>query len=308
MQKPKSLLKKTALATVMLQSINLIIDSTANTFTKKTDGKFYHWKHGDIYYKKTGEGKPILLIHDLTVFSSGYEWSRITDSLSKKYTVYVIDLLGCGKSDKPKITYTNFFYVQMIRDFIKDVIGTKTKVAATGLSGSVVLMANSVNKELFSEIVLINPKSVSSLRKTPDERSKILLSLFNLPIFGKTAYYIAVNRPNTEYYLTEKCFYNPFTLNKSIINAYYNAAHSASGRGKYLLSSIEGNYVNADVSNALSGMEIPLTLVFGEHLEGKAEIELSYTGILPETWTEEIPDTKCVPQLENPEAILPGLN
>lgn len=308
MQKRKSLFKISALATIMLHGINRIIDTTSINSNTKPSGQFYHWKHGDVYYKKTGQGDPILLIHDLTVFSSGFEWSRITETLSKKYTVYAIDLIGCGKSDKPEITYTNFFYVQMLADFVKDVIGFKTKVAVTGLSGSFVLMANSMHEELFSEIILVNPRSIASLRKTPDDRSKILLRLFNLPVIGKTAYYIATSKPNTEYYLTEKCFYNPFKVTESTVKAYYDAAHFSSGKGKALLSSLEGNYINADISRALKKASNKIILVIADHLDKRCDIENSYRRINPEIDVRIISDAKYIPQLEEPGQLIEILN
>ena len=50
----------------------------------------------------------------------------------RKNTVYTLDLLGCGKSDKPNFTYTNFLYVQLVTDFINNVIGEKADVIVTG--------------------------------------------------------------------------------------------------------------------------------------------------------------------------------
>ena len=63
---------------------------------------------------KKGEGTPLLLVHDLNCASSNYEWKYVVDDLSKRHTVYAIDLLGCGHSDKPKMTYTNYLYVQLL--------------------------------------------------------------------------------------------------------------------------------------------------------------------------------------------------
>ena len=44
-------------------------------------GHYYDWKHGRIYYTKTGSGAPLLLIHDLHPASSSYEWSRMMKKL-----------------------------------------------------------------------------------------------------------------------------------------------------------------------------------------------------------------------------------
>ena len=81
---------------------------------------YYHWRFGDIYYTKKGKGSPILLIHDMLPGGSGYEWTRIEDELALEHTVYNLDLPGCGRSEKPGMTYTNFVYVQAICDFIKE--------------------------------------------------------------------------------------------------------------------------------------------------------------------------------------------
>lgn len=309
MKKSKSLFHTSVAAITVLHCVNKFIDSSATSNTnKKSNGKFYHWKHGDIYYtvsqEQNDKKNPLILIHDLTVFSSSFEWNQIINQLSKKYTVYAVDLIGCGKSDKPEITYTNYFYVQMITDFIKDVIGLPTKVVVSGLSSSFVLMANSVDKNLFTDITIINPKTFTSLKKTPNDRSKILIKLFQLPVIGKTAYYIATNKQNTEYYLTERCFYNPFHLKPSIIKAYYDAAHTSNGNGKNLLASLEGYYVNIDITGALKNAGNNITLIIGNRNESMKEILNSYTKIKENIITKVIADAKNLPQLETPEELL----
>lgn len=308
MKKSKSLFKISLVSIAALHGINSIIDSlsAANT-NSKSSGKYYHWKHGDIYYKKTGHGSPLLLIHDLTVFSSNYEWSKLINTLSETHTVYALDLIGCGKSEKPEITYTNYFYVQMVSDFVKDIIGDKTDVIVTGLSSSFVLMANSMNQNIFGDIVIVNPKSISSLKKGPDEKSKVLIKLFSLPVIGKTAYYIVTNRENTEYYLTEKCFKNPFRVNQDIINSCYNAAHTDKGKGKMLLASIDGGYLNIDITNALKRAENNITLIFGEDNQKKEDIAASYAKINSSVKCEFISNAGHLPQLESPEQFLSSL-
>ena len=201
MGKKKSLLKTSLFTVGLLEVVNRIIDSAsiANTNTK-TGGSYYHWKHGDIYYRTFGEKDypPMLLIHDLTVWSSEYEWLKMAKVLSDTYRIYCVDLIGCGKSDKPGITYTNYFYVQMITDFVKEVIKAPTLVAATGLSGSFVLMANALDETLFTEIMLVSPESLTTLKKSPDEYSKLWLKLFEIPVIGRSVYYFLTNRSNTE--------------------------------------------------------------------------------------------------------------
>ena len=111
----------------------------ANTSTKKNmlptkNGSYYSWKQGNIFYTKLGSGSPVLLIHDTNSASSSVEWSKVTKRLQKNHCVYTVDLLGCGLSDKPGVSYTTYMYVQLISSFIHDVIGEKTDVVATNPS------------------------------------------------------------------------------------------------------------------------------------------------------------------------------
>ena len=106
--------------------------ATSKDLLKKDNGEYYSFKYGKVYYKVSGEGKPVLLIHDINESSSGMEWYRLEKELSKTNKVYTIDLLGCGRSEKPKLNYNSFLYVQLINDFIRDVIGEPTNIIATG--------------------------------------------------------------------------------------------------------------------------------------------------------------------------------
>ena len=93
--------------------------ATAYNYLDGNDLKYYDWRFGRIAYRKTGSGSPVLLVHNFDACSSMHEWNNIEAELAKTNTVYSIDLLGCGCSERPILTYTNFLYVQLINDFIK---------------------------------------------------------------------------------------------------------------------------------------------------------------------------------------------
>ena len=116
------------------------------------------------------------------------EWDKVIDTLSREHTVYTIDLLGCGKSDKPAITYTCYLYVQLLTDFIRDIIGEKTDIVATGASVSFVTAACQNIADQIGHIILVCPESIRTLAKAPNHKSKLLASIINLPIYGTFIY------------------------------------------------------------------------------------------------------------------------
>ncbi|MCD8014632.1 MAG: alpha/beta fold hydrolase [Lachnospiraceae bacterium] len=300
----KSTMHTTAAIIGALHGVNRYIDSTIEANATKLSGKIYHWKQGDVFYKVSGEGSPLLLIHDLNVFSSEYEWKSITAALSENHTVYAIDLPGCGRSDKPAITYTSYFYVQLVADFTKSIIKEKTTVVTSGLSASFAVLANSMHKSLFQRIIMINPPSLSTMKIGPTNRSKVIMCLMNLPIFGKTYYYFSTNKNNTEYYLSEKCFYNPFNLRETETKASYLAAHYGKGSGKYLFASLNGNYLNADLTAAIKNTDTQLELIIGEHEPYAKEIMNGYKELNDTITVTVIPETKKFPHMEAPDKII----
>ena len=188
------------LATFIIHIINKLIYfmSTIDNLLGKKEGLYYEWRFGKIFYTKEGTGKPILLIHDLSACSSEYEWNRIVSDLSKTNTVYTLDLLGCGKSDKPNFTYTNFLYVQLVTDFINNVIGEKADIIVTGNSCSFVLMACHNNDEIIDKILLINPPSISSISKAPTKQTKMLKFIINIPFIGTLLFNLLHSKDSIE--------------------------------------------------------------------------------------------------------------
>ena len=86
----------------------------------------------------------------------------------------MIDLPGCGRSDKLNITYTNYMFVQLVQDFIKHVIGEKSSIIATGESCSFVVGACQTDPSLIDEMIFVNPKDIKELGLIPGKRSKTL--------------------------------------------------------------------------------------------------------------------------------------
>ena len=129
--------------------------STADKLINSDEYEYYNWRFGKIAYKKTGEGSPLLLVHNLNVCSSSYEWRNNIAELAKSHTVYTIDLLGCGCSDRPGLTYTNYLYVELITNFIKHIIGEKTDVIVSGESCPFVLMACANDETIINKVIKI---------------------------------------------------------------------------------------------------------------------------------------------------------
>lgn len=290
-------------ATTSLCAINKIIkiiDTVKNSLAKG-EGNYFDWRYGKTYYKKTGSGKPVLLIHNLKSTESAYEWHKIVNELSETNTVYAIDLLGCGCSDKTNVIYTNYLYVQMITDFVKKVIGTKTDIIVSGESASIVFMACKNDDSIISKIISVSPESLTKINRMPTLRTKTIKKIIETPIIGTLIYNICVSRTRITNYLL-KSFYDPSKIDSREVIARSEASHL--GNAKHLYSSQKGRYINTNILNNLSTIDNSILMISGTAFDENKMIIDQYLDFNASIETYYIEKCGSLPHLEQPEEFI----
>lgn len=300
----------TAFAAGTIHFVNRFIDMTAEmkNILKSQNGEYYDWKNGRIFYSKRGSGSPILLIHELNPIASSYEWCRLVKKLEKTHTVYTLDLLGCGRSDKPCLTYTNYLYVQLLTDFIHNIIGESPDVITTNNSISFAVLSQNMDRSLIRRIIAINPPALGTFERNPDKYSSVKKILLELPIIGTFIYNIRTHEVNIQKILRETYFAKPQLVSSKMLDAYYESAHMDKSHGKYLMASIEGHYTDNAITHALKKIEIPLYIIESRNMKDAVAIADSYTHKNSYVETSYISNAGLTPQLEVPDKLLGIIN
>ena len=278
--------------------------ATADDYLNKDSYKYYNWRFGKIAYKKKGNGSPILLVHNFNVCSSSDEWKNIEGELSKTNTVYSIDLLGCGCSDHPALTYTNFLYVQLITDFIKHVIGEKTDIIVSGDSSSFVLMASANDETIINRITMINPQNLISLAKVPTKRTKLIKHLLFTPVIGTFIYNMKINKRTISQDFKSSYYYDQNAVSEKDILTCFESSHKDRGRSKYLYACQKSRYTNANILFCLNKLNNSIFIIIGN---GNPENTLSasqYQNQLPSIEIVGIDNTKQLPHVEKPDEFI----
>lgn len=305
-QKTKNITILSLSAVLSMHIINRITYSlsTVKNLLNCTENNYYEWRFGKIRFLKKGAGNPVLLLHDLTPGSSNYEYYKIINELSRTCEVYAIDLLGYGLSDKPNITYTNYLYVQLLVDFIKNVIGKRTDVITSGESAPIAVMACHNDPEVVNQMMLINPPNINKLNLIPSKHTKILKLTLDTPIIGTFIYNVLTHRKYIEKDFREKYFYNEFNIKEDDILSYIEASHTPDYNSKYAYASYIGKYTNTNIIHALKEINHNIILVGGKETENIDSIMKSYISLNNAIEKTIIPDAKALPQLEKPEKVL----
>ena len=312
MKTRNKLLTMLLLSTGAAGSISLInktirIFAASRHILEDSESLCFKWRFGNIHYTKRGNGKPILLIHNLNACFCGYEWKELERYLAESYTVYTIDLLGFGRSEKPNFTYTNYLYVQLILDFIKNVIGEKTDVVASGDSSSIAIMACHNDPESIRNVILLNPQSLSRMNLSPNRQTRLMKFILDLPVLGTFIYNMMTTKESFRKNFREELFYNRHSISEEMIAAYSEASHYPDYNAKYSYTSYVGRYMNTGMIHALKEINHCIYIVYGK---GQREIEsITDHYIYFNSAVEKvgIEDSGHFPHIEQPDATLQQL-
>lgn len=262
---------------------------------------YYIWKGIDVYFSRKGNGRPVLLLHALHPAASSVEWCRIEDELAKNHTVYELDLPGCGRSEKPDTLYTGFYYVDLLRSFIKDLGIEKPAIVASNLTSSVALALSAYEEGMIDRMVLINPPALTWMGETSDFFSRLSSRVMRTPLLGTALYTVLSSRPRIDGAFSERYFYNPFHDTDELVDAYLESAHLEKGHGHFFAASLIGNYLNINPDHALKKLSVPTKIIEGRYSWGSEEIVEEWLEADPSIETVFIEHTKELPMLEEPD-------
>src|SRR5215218_8228376 len=104
----------------------------------------WQWRGWRVRYTMLGSASPVVLVHSLHAAASSYELRNVFEPLSQRHTVYALDLLGFGKSERPDVSYSGPLYRDLLADFLREVVQRPAVVVASSLSsGYAVAVARS---------------------------------------------------------------------------------------------------------------------------------------------------------------------
>jgi pimeloyl-ACP methyl ester carboxylesterase len=265
-----------------LALVNKITEEMAGQLDTVLTGeeRRYPWKYGDIFYEVKGarDAKPVVLVHSFGPGASSYEWRKNVDTLSTQFRVFVLDLLGFGLSDRPAIDYDAETYADLLSDFIKEVVGTPAIVVAHGATSAYVIAAAYRRPQFFERLVLISPPPTILEEAYPSITGVIAKGLLRLPIVGQFVYNLLTSRQAIRRFYDRQGYHNPGLITDELVEYVYTSAHQPGSR--FASAALLGKYLNLDVREPLSRLQIPVVTVWGrESLEVPAEASTMFTRL-----------------------------
>ncbi|CAN3128499.1 alpha/beta fold hydrolase [Mycobacterium sp. smrl_JER01] len=136
-------------------------------------------------FRVAGSGPAILLIHGIGDNST--TWSTVQTQLAQRFTVIAPDLLGHGKSDKPRADYSVAAYANGMRDLLSVLDIDSVTVVGHSLGGGVAMQFAYQFPQLVNRLILVGAGGVTkdvniALRIASLPMGSEALALLRLPL------------------------------------------------------------------------------------------------------------------------------
>jgi pimeloyl-ACP methyl ester carboxylesterase len=110
--------------------------------------------HGhEVRYFRAGEGPALLLVHGMA--GSAATWKAVLPRLARDYTVIAPDLLGHGKSAKPRTDYSLGAFASGLRDLLVAQGIERATVVGHSLGGGIAMQMAYQHPERVERLVLV---------------------------------------------------------------------------------------------------------------------------------------------------------
>ena len=221
----------------------------------------YAWKQGEISFQRMGEGPALVLLHSFGPGHDSEEWRPAAEMLAQENEVFALDLLGWGRSAKPKLDYDDELYIQLLTDFLEDVVRRRSTVAAAGLSAAYAVQVAVDHPDLIRGLALAVPTGVHIYGDEPDLKDALVHRMLRTPILGTSALNLYTSQTAIARYLKRDVFAAPDRVDAARVERHYHSSHQP-GSHPPLAAYLSG-YLNHRVEEALARLDCPVWIGWG---------------------------------------------
>jgi pimeloyl-ACP methyl ester carboxylesterase len=289
-----------------LAAVNAVIRRQAaepDTTALGGQARLFEWKYGKVFYKTSGPEtpRPLVFVHGIGAGSSSFMWRKNFDVLAQDFSVYALDLLGFGFSEKPaSAPYSADLYVELITDFIREVSGYPANIIASSLGAAYAVRVADEHPELIRSLVLNAPAGADSFRTRPGMAGAAFYGLLQSPVLGTSFHNVMASERSIRDYARTRLFYDHRRVTDRLVAHLYATSHQAGAQ--HAIAAFLAGYLNTDMRGAFSRLAQPSILVWGKQdITTPIENAAALSRLNPRTRVEVFDYCRMMPEQEHPE-------
>jgi len=271
----------------------------------------YAWKFGEISFQRLGEGEPVLLLHSLGPGHDAEQWRAAGESLAQRRRVFAVDLLGWGRSEKPRLNYEAGLYIDLIADFLEAAIDEPCHVVAVGTTAAYAVQVAIEHPDRIRSLGLVVPQGVGA-GAGADGRG-LYHRFLRLPVIGTSVLNLYTSQPALQQHLKREMFTVAERVDADRLDHHYRSSHQPGARAA-LAALLSGRLAHR-IDPLLEELEVPVWLCWGRHAaDTPVETADLWLQHIPGAQLDVVEETGALPHTEAPgqfserlEAFLDGI-
>ncbi|CCH66737.1 Possible alpha/beta hydrolase superfamily,slr1827 homolog [Richelia intracellularis HH01] len=209
---------------------------------------------------------PLILIHGFGA-SIGH-WRNNLEVLGSYHTVYALDLLGFGASQKAPANYKVKLWVEQIYDFWRAFIRKPVVLVGNSIGSLISLAVTASHPEIVKSAVIMSLPDLSWEEKiTPAFLHPVVMGIKNMvvsPLLLKPLFYI-VRHPIVLRRWVIIAYANPEAVTDELIDIFARPPqdHGSARTFVALLQGFTSKNFSPNIKDILSNLTIPILLIWG---------------------------------------------
>jgi pimeloyl-ACP methyl ester carboxylesterase len=250
-------------------------------------------------YTVKGEGEALILIHG---YGAGmWIWEKQIDVLSQFYRVYLLDLIGHGFSDRPRIDYSPETYIHCLKDFMEGVGIGRATLIGNSMGGGVAWAVAGHYPERVERLVLIDCVTPDVLNQVRNLSFRALAAIINVPVLSRLVFW-GVSKRSVGRVLHD-CFFDLGHVTPQLVERQYQISN-IEGTSWVLYSTFKHAKEALRLEKCLSRIYHPTLLLWGEE-------DRIFTPAVGESLQKKIPGSRLriikktghIPMWESPGEV-----
>ena len=221
---------------------------------KYPDEKYVQLNGVSLHYEQEGLGRPVVLLHGLLTHSA--LWRNIVPTFTYNYTLYSLDLMGSGISEKPQNqTYSIDTYVAQVAKFIDEFHLDNAILIGHGIGAAIAMIYTVRNPSKVHKLVVMNAPLSPGYSATG-------LWWLKLPLVGGML--------TNDWFIQRTIhggFFKPGSLQDSVLDMYMQPYREDPGARVALLKQVKelnlDSVVEKEVTPNLAKLQVPTLIVWG---------------------------------------------
>lgn len=263
------------------EQVWLIVSNISSNWQKKIgserDWVWRGWQTRYTYVRcqsnyETGEGQnrknpPILLLHGFGA-SIGH-WRHNINVLSQKHTVYALDLLGFGASEKAIANYNSSFWVEQVYEFWQTFIQVPAILVGNSIGSLVSLVATATYTDMVAGLIMISlPDPAAQAEVIPSwclPTVELIQNIVASPLLLRGVFSI-IRRPSIIRRWVKLAYSNPDRITEELVDILAEPPRDRGATRTFcILFKIMGSTkLSPSVKAMLPTLEVPMLLIWGK--------------------------------------------